>query len=289
MVEGEMAMTEVQVSATAPFTAPNALFVGDFNTGKSALINALLRRNILGATREESRALPTFIAGSAHGEASYAALSPNGGGIDLKAHEDFLLIRQDQSNLSGYTALAASLPGVPFHRLVLVDTAGTSSDSLETLEISELANQEHALMAVVTDMEYWSARHTMDFIAFHREIFGNNMLVLANKADHLNASDIQRICDRAPRRMEAYGISPAPRFLAVSARLELSRNGASDEYRRRTKRAVRDLCDSAFDALRVALYEFEAAHCEPLRPTFEQLLSAPLTASFIRTQQGAAQ
>ena len=282
-------MSEDQSKTITPFSAPCALFVGDFNAGKSALINALLRRNILGATREESRALPTFITASARGEARYAALSPNGGGVEAKAHEDFLLIRQDESNLSGYTALAASLPGVPFQHLMLVDTAGISSDSHETMEISDLANQEHTLMAVVADIEYWSARHSMDFIAFHQEIFGGNILVLANKADHLNASEIRRLCDRASRRMEAYGISPAPRFFAVSARLELSRNGEADEYRSRTKRAVRDLCDSAFDAFRVELYEFEAKHCEPPRPTFEQVLNAPLTTSFIRTQQGMSQ
>jgi hypothetical protein len=129
----------------------------------------------------------------------------------------------------------------------------------------------------------------MDFIAYHRQVFGENLVVVANMADHLNANEIRRISDRAPHRMELYGISPAPRFYALSARLELARGVRMNEYRNRTKRDVRDLCDAGFDALRVALYEFEAAHSgATVCPSFDSLLSAPLAASFVQKQEGVA-
>ncbi len=58
----------------------------------------------------------------------------------------------------------------------------------------------------------------------------------------------------------------------------------------RTKRGVRDLCDYGFDRLRVALYEFEAAHATPPATPLEQVVSTPLASSFIDAftpQEGA--
>ena len=125
------------------------------------------------------------------------------------------------------------------------------------------------------------------FASFHQEIFGDRLYVVANKADHLNASDVERIQDKAVQRLEDYGITPAPRFFTVSARLEAARRAPRDEYRQRTKRRVRELCDAGFDALRVALYEFEAAHCAPEgAATFEDWVRSPLATSFIATQEG---
>ena len=60
-------------------SAPTVIFVGDFNVGKSLLINALLRHNALPASGEESRALPTFVTRSVQHAATFAAL-PMGNG-----------------------------------------------------------------------------------------------------------------------------------------------------------------------------------------------------------------
>ena len=54
-------MTEELAGADPLVHAPSAFFMGDFNVGKSMLINALLRRDTLYSSNEESRALPTFI------------------------------------------------------------------------------------------------------------------------------------------------------------------------------------------------------------------------------------
>jgi len=272
----------------ASHALPCALFVGDFNVGKSALINALLKREALFEAREESQALPTFVGRSDGAKASYAALAPGGAKVDAKTHEEFLNIRRHTGNEAGYTALSARLPASPFSRLVLVDSAGLSSDSLESLAIDDLTGLDNALFAIVADIEYWSAKHTMDFIAENHERFGSSLLVVANKADHLNANELNRIITKAPQRMERYGIAPAPRFFAVSARLELARGGPKTEYRARVKKDVRERCDAGFDALRVALYEFEAARMAGASaPTFDTILGAPLVSSFIALQEGS--
>jgi hypothetical protein len=128
----------------------------------------------------------------------------------------------------------------------------------------------------------------MDFIDRHMEVFGDNLVVVANKADHLNASEIQRIADKAGKRMAQYGMERTPPFLAVSARLEMSRRDPEDEYRKRTKPAVRALCDAGFDALRVRLYEFEAAAAGVAGETDEhRFLKAPLAQAFVEKQKGA--
>jgi hypothetical protein len=143
------------------------------------------------------------------------------------------------------------------------------------------------LVLVVTDIEYWAAKHTMDFIAFHQEQFGDSIMVVANKADHLNAQEIERIHQKASQRMEEYGINPAPRFFTISARLEQFRLEPKNEYRCRTKARVRELCDSGFDALRVALYEFEAARGRRFpRPALDAVVSMPLAASFLASHEG---
>ncbi len=280
------------ISAAAPGTTtpqpPCAFFLGDFNVGKSLLINALLRRRALSATREESHIFPTVIARANESEASFSALLTQRDDMEEKTHDEFLSLRRESGQHPLFRAVAARLPKTPFLRLVLVDTAGTSSDSQESLEITGLARQEEALLVVVTDIEYWSSKHNLDFIAYHQRVFGSALMVVANKADHLNPGEIRRICERAAQRMERYGITPTPPFFALSARLEVARGPQPDEYRKRTKREVRQLCDAAFDAFRVALYEFEALHAaEAPCPGFDQLFDAPLLKSFLRIQQGA--
>lgn len=266
---------------------PCVFAVGDFNVGKSTLLNALLRQEVLHISREEGRALPTFITRVTDTHDRYAALSKKDGGLIPRTHEEFLRIRQEDGQGTVYKALAAGCVRAPFNSLVLVDTAGMSSDVCQSVEIAELANQEDSLLLVVADIEYWAAKHTMDFIAYHQEQFGDSLIVVANKADHLNAVDIERIQQKAVQRMEDYGIQPAPRFFALSARLELFRRELRNEYRCRTKRRVCELCDAGFDALRVALYEFEAARCRRLpRPSLENVLKMPLADSFVAIQEG---
>ena len=270
---------------TAQYQAPCVLFTGDFNVGKSSLINALLRRDALFVSREESRALPTFLARGERTEACFAALCGDNGRVDDKGHDEFWDIRQDRNNEANYIALAAQFPAIPFSQLVLMDTAGASSDSCTTVDVSDLACPEKAMLVVVTDIEYWASRHTMDFIAGHLDTFADALIVVANKADHLNASEIRRICEKAPGRMRSFGIHRPPRFLAVSARLELARYAAQSEYRHRTRREVRELCDAGMDALRVALYEFEASHI-PVNgaATLRRLMESPVVSSFLKTQ-----
>lgn len=218
----------------------------------------------------------------------YAALSRSDGALIPKTHDEFLHIRQADEHSANFKALAAGCVRAPFTSLVMVDTAGMSTDVCESVEIAGLDDQEDGLLLVVTDIEYWAAKHTMDFIAYHLEQFGDSIIVVANKADHLNAADIERIQHKAAARMEDYGIQPAPRFLPLSARLELFRHEPRNEYRCRTKKRVRDLCDAGFDALRLALFEFEAARCrrQP-RPALEAVLEMPLAASFVAIQEGA--
>ena len=51
---------------------------------------------------------------------------------------------------------------------------------------------------------------------------------------------------------------------------------------------MRELCDAGFDALRLALYEFEAARCRRFpRPGIDEVLKMPLAASFVAVQEGA--
>lgn len=257
---------------------PGAIFAGDFNAGKSALINALIRREILFSARQESHTLPAFVGASSQATPSYAAMTGSGGPVTAKTHDAFLGTRRDGNTGMAHNAVAARVPGNPFGSLLLVDTAGTSTDTCKTVDYGHLTAPEKTLLILVTDIEYWSARHNMDAIAAHQETFGENLIVLANKADHLNAREIRRITEKAPQRMGDYGISPTPRFFALSARLESARREANNEYRNRTKPAVREACDAAFDAFRIALYEFEAAHAPGIQ-TFEQMLHTRLASS----------
>lgn len=267
--------------------SPCVFVVGDYNTGKSTLLNALLRQEVLHTSREEGRALPTFLCRISENHDRFAAVSAKDGDLIPKTHDEFLRLRREEDQPPAFRALAAGCVHAPFNNLVLVDTAGLSTDACESMEIADLKDQEDGLVLVVTDIEYWAAKHTMDFIAFHQEQFGDSILVVANKADHLNAQEIERIHQKAAQRMEEYGISPAPRFFTLSARLEQFRNEPKNEYRCRTKARVRELCDSSFDALRVALYEFEAARGRRFaRPPLDEVVAMPLAASFLASHEG---
>lgn len=266
-------------------STPYALFMGDFNVGKSSLINALLRKEALVVSRRETRAVTTYVSRGTSDEPFYGGWPGTAGGIETLGHEEYLGTRLDQ-NPRSFTALSARLPDLPFSRLALVDTIGTSSEVKASVRLSALDDVKQALMIVVTDIEYWSAKHTMDFLLHHRGLMGEDLIVVANKADHLNASEIQRLCDKAAQRMENFGIRPAPRFLAVSARLEAARHQPHNEYRHRTKRDVRERCDAGMDALRVALYEFEARHAPGAQADALGVLQSPLSQSFLKAFEG---
>jgi hypothetical protein len=279
-------MTASTHERAEPGGLPTAFFVGDFNTGKSALINALLHREAVPTSREESRALPTFLGRSARKEAYFAALTGDGA-VEAKTQEEFFAIRQPLEGETPYRALAAHYPTPPFRALQLADTGGISGEAHHDARALAVDSPERALLVVVTDIEYWASKHNMALISRNVPAFGANLVVVANKADHLNAADIRKVADKAAKRMEQCGIDPVPRFFAVSARLEAARRDPFNEYRARTKREVRELCDAGFDALRVALYEFEAAHgAGETTPDLEQVLCAPQAASFIATQEG---
>jgi len=259
---------------------PFVFFVGDFNAGKSTVINALLRDETLRCDRRESHALPTFIARGESATAQFSALPPDYKTPHRKSLSQFQGLRDDDTNTDNYRALHALTPANPFARLVLVDTAGMSGD-MGSAPAPEFQDTRDAMMVVVTDIEYWSSKHNLDLIAEYAEAFGDSLIVIANKADHLNVNDIKQIVNKAPQRMEDYGITQPPRFFAVSARLELLRHEETDEYRRRTKPTVRQWCDGAFDAFRVALYEFEAtALTAPPMPELD-LLKTPLAQSVV--------
>ena len=266
---------------------PCAVLVGDMNTGKTSLLNALLRRELLAVSREDSRALPTVVARTDNREASFAGLDGDGAHTAL-AQEEVSLVRRDRNNPGGLHALAARLPMVSFDRLLLLDTPGLATETTRTVDLKALDERDRALLVVVTDIEYWSSKHNMDFIAQHHDHFGDALVVVANKADHLNEDEVCRIVDKAPQRLEEYGIKPAPRFFALSARLEMARQAPFNEYRARTKRGVRDRCDAGFDALRVALYEFEA-RCAPAPRalTFKQVFASPVVET-VAARLGAA-
>ncbi len=235
-----------------------AVFVGDFNVGKSLLINALLRANLLYTGREESRTLPTFVVRGDGDRILHAAFTPKEPEPILKTHEQFLSLRWDGRGERDYDAAAALAPEMPFRKLMLVDLPGGSSELRACAALPSMRALPNVLFVVATSVEYWPARHTMELIAAHHELFAGRFVVAANMADLLNPDEIRRIRDKAARRMEAFGITPAPPFFTLSARLECARRIPNDEYRRRIKPEVRDLCDAGFDALRVALYEFEA-------------------------------
>ena len=266
---------------------PFVVFLGDFNAGKTSLINALLRKVALHDSRLESKALPTFLSAGFTDTPVYSALSTETLKAVAKTQEEFLVINKEIPEGKPYKALAARIPNIPFSKLVFVDTAGTSTDSTETMQLVGLSDANQALVVMVTDIEYWSARHTMESIALHSEQFGDRLIVVANKADHINANEIQRIKEKACKRMEDFGIATLPRFFALSARLESARLQPHNEYRNRNKKAVRTQCDAAFDALRVALYEFETRHTQPgVTSDFDTIYQAPLAASLINLQEG---
>ena len=105
-----------------------AVFMGDFNTGKSLLINALVRRDILFISRDESRTPPVLVAKGDTTEPVYGSRPAEGLSPGVKSHEEFLSTRHLNGMSCDSDALGALLPGMPFRHLVLVDTPGASTD-----------------------------------------------------------------------------------------------------------------------------------------------------------------
>ena len=237
---------------------PAAVFVGDFNTGKTLLINALLRQNLLFISREESLTPPVFVARSDDAEMMYGARPGAGMTPVQQSHEQFLSSRQMNGLPCESDALAVLAPDMPFRHFILVDTPGASTEENKPAIPPVAPALNNAIFVLTTTLEYWPARHTISLIKEYQVRFPGRFLVVANMADQVNANELRRVRDRARQRMERNGIHPAPPFFALSARLELARNAGDDEYRRRIKHEVRELCDAGFDAFRVALYEFEA-------------------------------
>jgi GTPase SAR1 family protein len=278
------------VGESSDFEAcPIAVFVGDFNTGKSSLINALLGKDLLRVTREESRALPTVVMRGPGADTSFAAFPHEGMEPHAKTHEQFLGLCDSPTQLEHYRWLVVRHAAAPFSRLAFVDTRGISVDDFESFPLHRIQPPRQCLLVLVTDVEYWNAKHTLQFLKEHYERFHRQVLVVGNKADHLNAKEFRKIRDRAMSKMEAFGITPAPRFFILSARLELGRNKEGDEFRTRIRQEVCDLCDGGFDAFRVALYEFESRHLPEATWTWQEVAEHPFIRALVDAQKGSSQ
>lgn len=274
-----------QGSPRTPF--PTAVFSGDFNTGKSLLINALLRQNLLLISREESMTPPVLVAGKSGGEVLYGARLREEQEIVAQSREQFLSSRKVNGIPCESDALGILTPEMPFRHFVFVDTPGASTQESRPAIPAAAAALDNALFVLVTTLEYWPARHTMSLIREYQMRFPGRFLVVANMTDHVNPNEIRRVRDKGRQRMERNGIAPAPPFFTLSARLELARRNGDDEYRRRIKTEVRELCDAGFDAFRVALYEFEAkASLSAADYDLETLLNSPLAEAVIMNQKG---
>ncbi|NLN93397.1 MAG: hypothetical protein GX130_08840 [Candidatus Hydrogenedens sp.] len=278
--EQQSVMNDSFPPENAPLSeAASALFIGDFNVGKSSVLNALIRRNLLFTSREESRTPPVFLARTGDDVITYSGYNPAEKDFVNQSHSQFLSMRRHGRTECPFTAMSALIPRFPFTGLMLVDTPGTSTEIQEQCLLPRDAALERSLVVLVTTVEYWAARHTLALITEYTERFAGRFVVVANMADQLNHKEILRIRDKASKRIESLSQSAAPPFYIVSAKLEHGRPDPEDEYRRRVKSEVRDLCDAGFDALRVALYEFEAA-CQtpeaacPLNGFIHPLLSA---------------
>lgn len=264
-----------------------AVFMGDFNTGKSLIINALLRQDILFISREESRTPPVFIARGDVSEALYGARPKEGQDPESKSHEQFLSIRHLKNEPCDSDALGVLLPNMPFRHFTFVDTPGASTDDNKPAILNAAQALDNTIFVLTTTLEYWPARHTMALIKEYHAHYPGRFIVVANMADQMNANDIRRVRDRAGARLERNGITPAPPFFPVSARLELARRRPGDEYRRRIKPEVRELCDAGFDAFRVALYEFEATvSAGSAGYDLDSLLTSTLTTAVTINEKG---
>lgn len=237
---------------------PAALFIGDFNVGKSATINALVRRRIFPTACQETTAVPALVGrwpDEVFGRIGVATQE-----IEVVGLEVFEQVKLGSGRDSGCKALLAGLPGHPYYQLVLIDSPGLSSMLHPEGRFHDLLGSPSLMIVVLVDVEYWAARHTFELLrelsAHHRDL-----VVVANKADQLNHQEIRRIQARAPLRMAGQGVRQNVPFLLVSARLEGSRR-KPDPYREATQTSVRQLCDAGFDALRLQLFEFEAANLD---------------------------
>lgn len=265
-VKSSHAEEERQRASSSPLLASPeaaALFIGDFNVGKSSVLNAVMRRNLLFTSREESRTPPVFLTGTADETINYSGYNATEQDFVEQSHAQFLSIRRHGRTKCPFSALAAQVPHFPFTRLLLVDTPGTSTEIQEQSPLPQGATLEKSLVVLVTTVEYWALRHTLALITDYTERFAGRFVVVANMADQLNYKEILRVRDKASKRIEDLSQTAAPPFYIVSAKLERARRNPEDEYRQRVKRDVRDICDAGFDALRVALYEFEAASQRP--------------------------
>lgn len=266
---------------------PAAVFSGDFNAGKSLLINALLHQNSLFISREESMTPPVLVAKSDDADVIYGARPRGEREAVPLSREQFLSSRKVGGVPCESDALCVLAPEMPFRHFVLVDTPGASSQENRPAIPAAAPALDNALFVLVTTLEYWPARHTMSLIREYQMRFPGRFIVVANMADHINTNEIRRVRDKGRQRMERNGIAPAPPFFTLSARLELARRTGDDEYRRRIKADVRELCDAGFDAFRVALYEFEAkVASHAVDYDLETLLNSPLAEAVIMNQKG---
>jgi GTP-binding protein EngB required for normal cell division len=242
-------------------SVPTCVFIGDFNVGKSALINAIIREDLMPTAMEESTRFPALITRQARGDTGrFVAIRTDGTVEPLTQRQFTLRARAAREESASTVALLARVPAMPFGHIRLIDSPGLSSTSHHGWR-GLLDESEASLAVIVVDVEYWAAKHSMELLTQVQAAFANVALV-ANKADHLNRHEIARVCESAPKRLRAAGARRVPVF-TVSASLERGRGFADDELRAMTKNPVLVACDSGFDALRLFFYEWESRFASP--------------------------
>lgn len=190
--------------------------------------------------REQTTAMTTCVVRTSTDKAvSYAGVSLNGKGIVYHSREEFLNFRCGVNFDEKYTALAAFTPSSPFASMALVDTQGIGALDLPSLPECHKWLDSKNMLVVVVHVEEWQSKPNMDML---KSLLSARcrIIIVANHGDRLNASDIIRIRNKAPKMMFDYGINPPPPFLVLSARLELERCARIDGYREETKCRVPD-------------------------------------------------
>jgi len=256
---------------------PAVAFWGDFNVGKSALINALIHQPLLEVVRGESTPGFIFIANNG-GDGQicwyrFDALTHDCSVFEQKAMIKWSLTNPTCASKHNRDIIVGYLPNLPFSRMVMVDSQGFSSARYDSDARDYLRDAPFEMLSVmVINCEYVGAKHSMEILKEIYESHPDRTVVALNGVDCLELDEILSLQKRTPKRLSTFGIQHVPPIYYLSAKLECERyQKGNQKYRESCKQAVIELCDIQFDRFRLFLYSWEAQHSTAKTLIVEQI------------------
>lgn len=198
--------------------------IGEFSSGKSTLLNAILKRPLAATSDRPCTPVPIFIRGGTDESITVKYQSGRTEVADISRFADLTTYGQAPKDVAELNVVIRS-PFLAENRVVLVDTPGINAMEKEhTLITQSTLHRMHAAILLMYSKQPGS-KSTIDFLGQAADQV-HKLFVCVSKSDFLNSEQLDRVVSELPARiLKGSGID-----IGRVYPVHISQNEQSDDF-----------------------------------------------------------